>query len=153
MARLLLSSALLAAVLPMAVLAQSAIKVERAWSRAAPQGGVGALFMTVTDDGGADQLVGVSTPLADRVELHESSNDNGVMKMRRVEKLPVSSGKPLILAPGGYHVMLMGLKQPLREGDSFPVTLAFEKAGTVPTEVTVARAGSIAPAGHEPPRR
>lgn len=141
---------LFAVLLPAAALAQSGpITVERAWSRATPQGGTGALFMTVTDSGAADRLLRVSTPIAERAELHGSTNDNGVMKMRPVETLPVSPGKPLVLAPGGYHVMLMGLKQALREGDSFPVTLAFEHAGTVATEATVAKAGAPMPAGHD----
>jgi len=139
---------LLAVLLPAAALAQSGpITVERAWSRASPQGGTGVLFMTVTDNGAVDRLLRVNTPAAERAELHETTNDNGVMKMRPVEMLPVSPDKPLILAPGGRHVMLMGLKQALREGDSFPVTLAFEKAGTIATEVTVAKAGAPIPAG------
>jgi periplasmic copper chaperone A len=150
MLRILFASVVL---LPVTAFAQSAIRVERAWSRAAPQAGVGALFMTVTDDGAADQLVAVSTPVAERAELHESINDNGVMKMRPAEKLPVSPGKPLILAPGGYHVMLIGLKQQLREGDSFPVTLSFAKAGAVATQATVARAGALPPPTHDAERR
>ena len=140
---------LLISLLPVAALAQSGLAVEHVWSRAAPQGGVGVLFMTVTDDGPPDRLVGVSTPVAERSELHESMNDNGVMKMRAADKLPVAPGKPLVLAPGGYHVMLMGLKRPLREGERFPVTLTFEKAGAVTTEAIVAKAGARMPAGHE----
>jgi periplasmic copper chaperone A len=135
--------------LPVGALAQSGLAVEHVWSRAAPQGGVGVLFMTVTDAGPPDRLLGVSTPVADRAELHESMNDNGVMKMRPTDKLPVSPGKPLVLAPGGYHVMLMGLKRALREGERFPVTLTFEKAGAVTIEALVARAGARIPAGHE----
>ena len=135
--------------LPAVALAQSGIRIEHMWSRAALEGGVGVLFMTVTNDGPADRLVGVSTPVADRAELHESMNDNGVMKMRPAEKLPVAPGKPLVLTPGGYHVMLMGLKRALRAGDRFPVTLSFENAGAVTTEALVAKAGAPAPAGHE----
>jgi periplasmic copper chaperone A len=136
-----------ALLLPTLAFAQSGpIKVERVWSRAAPGGGVGVLFMSVTDSGPADRLTGVSTSVAERAELHETMNEDGVMKMRPVGGIPVSPEKPLTLAPGGYHVMLMRLKQPLREGDSFPVTLSFEKAGTVAANATVAKAGAAMPA-------
>jgi periplasmic copper chaperone A len=67
------------------------------------------------------------------------------MTMRPVGPLPVGPGKPLVLAPGGYHVMLMGLKQPLKAGDSFPVTLTFAKAGAINATASVGKAGAPAP--------
>ncbi len=132
---------------PLLAHAQTAgpIKVERAWSRAAPEGRVGVLYLTATDDGAPDRLTGVSTPVAEKAELHESLSENGVMKMRPVSSVAISREKPLTLAPGGYHVMLMGLKQPLKEGESFPVTLTFEKAGGVMTTASVEKAGAPGP--------
>jgi copper(I)-binding protein len=74
--------------------------------------------------------------------LHESFTDHGVAKMRDVPALSVEPGKPVVLAPGGYHLMLMGLKQALKEGDTFPVTLSFEKAGQVTAMVKVQKSGT-----------
>ena len=110
-----------------------------------PEGRVGVLYLTATDDGAPDRLTGVNTPVAEKAELHESLSENGVMKMRPVSSVAISREKPLTLAPGGYHVMLMGLKQPLKEGESFPVTSTFEKAGGVMTTASVGKAGAPGP--------
>ncbi len=136
------------------VLAQAengSIQVENAWSRAAAAGRVGVLYLTVTDTGAPDRLVGVDTPVADKAELHESLSEGGVMKMRPVQAIPVASGQPVVLKPGGYHVMLLGLRQPLREGDSFPVTLHFASGGAVAATAQVAKAGAAMPdtMGHD----
>jgi len=123
------------------------ITVEHAWARATP-GTIttGGAYMTVIDHGAAaDRLIGVSTPVAGKAEIHEMTNDKGVMKMHMVDGLAVEPGKPLELKPGGYHVMLMDLKHPLKEGDSFPLTLVFQKAGSVAVTVKVAKAGAMAP--------
>jgi copper(I)-binding protein len=121
---------------------QPAIQVDHVWSRAAMAGHEGAVYLTVTDSGPPDTLTGVATPVAAMAGLHETINDNGVMKMRPVASLPIAPGKPLMLAPSGTHIMLMDLKQPLKEGDSFPVTLTFAKAGQVTATATVAKAGA-----------
>ena len=121
------------------------IEVQQVWSRAAPQGRVGVLYMTVTDSGAPDRLVGVDTPVADKAELHESVSEGGVMKMRPVASAPVEPGKPLVLKPGGYHVMLRGLRRDLKEGDEFPATLRFAQAGAVNVTARVAKAGAAAP--------
>lgn len=134
--------------LPVPAFAQSGpIQVKQVWSRAAPQGRVGVLYMTVTDTGTPDRLVGVETPVADKAELHESANENGVMKMRPVSALPVAPGRPLMLKPGGYHAMLVGLRRTLKEGDSFPVTVRFADAGAVSVTAQVAGAGASMPYG------
>jgi len=131
-----------------AALAQSGtITVENAWSRAAMAGRNGAVFLTIIDKGQPDSLVSASSPVADHVEVHESLMDQGVMKMRAVPALPVTAEKPVTLAPGGYHIMLMNLKQPLAEGDKVQVTLNFEKAGAVTTTAIVAKAGAPQPGG------
>jgi len=75
-------------------------------------------------------LVAAASPVAGVVEIHEMKMDGGVMRMSAVKSLPVPAGKPTELKPGGYHVMLMELTQPLKEGETVPVTLTFEdKAG------------------------
>ena len=116
---------------------QPPIQVDNAWSRTAAAGGNGVVYLTVTDAGAPDRLTGVASPVASAVEFHESLNDNGVRKMRAVASLPVDPGKTLTLAPGGYHIMLIGLKQALKAGTSFPVTLSFERAGQVTATATV----------------
>jgi periplasmic copper chaperone A len=126
-------------VIPAIVLAQqNGIRVENAWSRAAMQGRTGVVYLTI-----------VTTPVAAKAELHESFTENGVAKMRAVGALPAAQGNKVTLAPGGYHIMLMDLKQPLRQGDAFPVTLNFEKAGQVTATVTVQKAGGSMPMGHD----
>lgn len=130
--------------MPVALAQSGDIRVVDAWSRAAMAGRNGALFLTVIDKGAADKLVGVSSPVAETAELHESLVDQGIMKMRKVADLPVSADKPLTLAPGGLHIMLLSLKQPLKEGDEIPVTLVFERAGSVSASATVAKAGAAA---------
>jgi copper(I)-binding protein len=83
------------------------------------------------------KLVGVKTPAAGMAELHLSSMEGGVMRMRPVEGIPLPAGKAVELKPGGYHVMLMHVKQPLKEGDRVPLTLEVETAGGKRESVTV----------------
>jgi copper(I)-binding protein len=133
-------------VLPLTALADpTAIQIDHVWSRAAMVGHEGVVYLTITDTGPPDTMTGVTTPVAATAELHRSFNDNGVMKMRPVAALPIEPGKAVTLAPGGYHIMLMGLKQALKEGDSFPVTLNFTKAGQVTATATVQKAGATMP--------
>lgn len=123
------------------------IIVDNAWARATPGASTtGAAYLTVTDHGAApDRLIGVSSPVAARAELHTMSNDNGIMKMRALDGLAIEPGKPAELKPGGSHIMLFDLKQPLHEGDSFPLTLTFERAGAVLVTVTVEKIGAMGP--------
>jgi copper(I)-binding protein len=121
----------------------SGISLEHVWARAsAGSAAMGAAYLTVTDNGTPDRLVGASTPAAASAQLHETINDNGVMKMRPVAAIVLDPGKPVTLAPGGYHVMLMGLKNPLNAGDSFPLTLTFEHAQPIAVTVKVEAAGA-----------
>ena len=120
----------------------SSMKVEQAWSRAAMAGHEGVVYLSITNTGPADTLTAASTPVAATADLHQTINDNGVMKMRPVQSLPIDPGKTVTLAPQGYHIMLMDLKQALREGDSFPITLTFEKAGDITAQAKVAKAGA-----------
>jgi periplasmic copper chaperone A len=125
------------------------IAVTDAWSRATPPGSkTGVVYMTITDTGAADTLTAVSTPVAETAQVHESKTIGGVMQMRPIDAVPVSPAAPLQLAPNGYHVMLEGLKQPLKAGDAFPVTLTFAQAGAVTATVEVRSLGARSPVGH-----
>lgn len=124
------------------------IAVENAWAR--PTIGAGltsAAYFTVTDKDARDRLVSASTPVAAIAELHETIDDKGVMKMRKADGLALEPGKPARLAPGGYHLMLMGLKQPLKAGDTFPLTLRFEHAPEMTVNVAVQASAASQGAG------
>ncbi len=130
-----------------------AIGVSHAWARATVPGAAnGAVYLTLTNRGGADdELVSLASPAAAAVQLHSESMDGGVMRMRPLAALDIKAGDHLVLAPGGDHVMLIGLKAPLRAGDHFPMTLTFAKAGSESVEVTVATAGAMAMPDPSPP--
>jgi hypothetical protein len=106
--------------------AAAQVVVANAWVRGTVEGqkATGA-FMEIKSATDAT-LVGAASPVARIVELHEMKMDAGVMKMKAVDRLPLPAGKAVELKPGGYHVMLMDLAQPLKEGDSVPVTLTVE---------------------------
>lgn len=117
---------------------QQGIAVIGAWAR--PSAGAaktGAAYFTLTDNAAADRLLHASTPVAGKAELHETRNENGIMQMRPVPALALEPGKTVTLAPGGLHVMLLELKQPLKAGDSFPLTLTFETAPPLTVQVNV----------------
>lgn len=97
---------------------------------------VGAALMGLHSDQD-DALVGASSPVCERVEIHSMSEDNGVMKMRKEDRLDLPADKIVKLEPSGYHLMLIGLKAPLQAGSSFPVTLNFAKAPAQTVTVTV----------------
>jgi hypothetical protein len=118
------------------------IRLDDVWSRAAMAGRIGVVYLTITATGAPDTLIGVESPVAPKAELHESFDDHGVMKMRGVMSLDVAPGKPVALRPGGYHIMLVGLAHALKEGDRFPITLRFAKAGAVTATVSVQKAGA-----------
>ncbi|MBW4023299.1 MAG: copper chaperone PCu(A)C [Proteobacteria bacterium] len=114
------------------------IQVAHAWSRVTPSAAsAGVVYLTVTDSGPPDTLLGVETPAASHAELHLSRMANGIMEMDAVHDLPVTPGKSLVFAPGGYHIMLTGLAHALDAGQRFPITLTFAHAGPVTVEVTV----------------
>ena len=100
--------------------------------------------------GAADRLVGASTPVAERAEFHFHERDGDVLKMRCMEAVDVGSHATVEFKPGGMHVMLLGLKAPLREGESLPLTLEFEASGALTVDVPVKSiaAGAAAHQGH-----
>jgi copper(I)-binding protein len=124
--------------------------ISHAWSRATPGGAkIGAGYLTIDNKGSApDRLVAVSGDVAGKIEVHEMAMNDGVMTMRPLDKgLPIEPGKAVTLAPGGYHLMMMDLKSPLKQGDKLPLTLDFEKAGKVAVTLDVGSVGAKGPAG------
>jgi periplasmic copper chaperone A len=122
--------------------------ISQAWARATPKGAkIGGGFLTIENKGSApDRLLGGSSDVAASLQVHEMSMDNGVMKMRPLDKgLTIDPGKTVKLAPGGYHLMMMDLKAPLKQGDKVAVTLDFEKAGKVAVSLDVQGVGAQAP--------
>ncbi len=112
--------------------------VTGAWTRPAEAGMNAAGYMTITNKGVvADQLVSASSALAASVTLHQSRLVNGVTTMRPVPGVPIASGAAASLAPGGFHLMLEGLKRPLAAGGKVPIVLTFTHAGPVRVELEV----------------
>jgi copper(I)-binding protein len=119
------------------------LSVENGWARAtAGTAKTGAAYVTIIDHGAPDRLLAAATPVAGKAELHETIKDGDVMKMRPVAGLAVTAGTSITLAPGGYHIMLMDLKQPLTIGQRFPLTLTFQNAGAIDTTVVVQAVGA-----------
>jgi periplasmic copper chaperone A len=133
-------------VLSGAALAQSSdVKVTDAWARATPAGAQAAAAYVTVESPAGDRLTGVSTPVAQTADIHEMTMDGNVMKMRQVDGVDLPAGKAVTLKPGGYHIMLTGLSKPLKEGDTFPLTLDFAKAGSRQVTVSVAKVGAMGP--------
>jgi periplasmic copper chaperone A len=153
MRRLLGTAALVAAIGGMALAADrvevGGVMIVDAWARAslgtAPNS---AAYMTLEATGAeGDRLIGGATPAAERVELHVHLMEGDIARMRQVDAVEVAPGAPTVLAPGGLHVMLVGLTAPLEEGATLPLTLVFEGAGEVLLEVPV-HGLRAAPPGH-----
>ena len=122
--------------------------VTQAWARATPKGAkIGGGYLTIENKGTApERLIGGSADIAGSVQIHEMSMDNGMMKMRPLEKgLAIEPGKTVKFAPDGYHLMMMDLKSPLKKGDKLPITLEFEKAGKVQVSLDVEGVGAQGP--------
>jgi copper(I)-binding protein len=98
---------------------------------------VGAGYLKLANKGPVDRLVSATSPAAGSVEIHSMSMEGDVMKMRQVDAIELATGQTVELKPGGYHLMLMGLKAPLKVGEKFPLTLKFEKAGEVVVTIKV----------------
>jgi periplasmic copper chaperone A len=147
LSKLALTALLIGFVVP--ALAQGAgntsITIEQPWARATPTGAkTGAVYMTLDNKSGtADRLTGASSDVADKLQIHEMKVENGVMQMREVpDGLPIPVGGSVVLKPGSYHVMLIGLKKPLTAGEKIALTLTFEKAGNISVTVPVQAMGA-----------
>lgn len=130
----------------------SAIGVAAAWTRPVTSaGGVGAGYGKITNAGAEpDVLLGGSSDAAERVEVHETTiGEDGVASMRKLDSVEIAPGKSIELKPGGMHLMLIGLKQALKEGDTLKARLNFKKAGAVDVEFAVKAAGPGTGSGHE----
>ncbi|MFO3797555.1 MAG: copper chaperone PCu(A)C [Anaerolineales bacterium] len=112
------------------------IRIEAAWARPAAQGENGAIYFTLLNEGEEDTLLSAHTDVAKTVELHMTMSHEGHMQMQMQHEIPIPKGKTEF-APGGYHVMLLGLKRDLRVGDSFTLTLRFQKGGEILVTVNV----------------
>jgi copper(I)-binding protein len=139
---------LLALLFPISQPALAQIEIENPWSRAtAPGAKIAAGYMTIRNKSAApDRLLGGSSPLAAKLETHVTMKDGDIMRMREVKGYEVPAKGSFELKPGGAHLMLVDIKRPFKEGDRIPVTLRFEKAGEVKTELVVS---SAAPGEHK----
>ncbi len=115
------------------------VEVQLPWARAttAKNGACYVSLKTGTPD--VLKSASVAPDLCERVELHNHIEEAGVMKMRRVKEMPLSSEKPLVMKPGGYHIMLIGLKRPLQVGERFPLKLIFQEAGEIEVTIPVSK--------------
>ncbi len=121
----------------------SEISVSDAWARESATR-TSAAYVKIENKGGADDmLTGAMSPVAETVEIHDMTMEGMVMKMRKLDGVAVKAGETVELAPGGRHIMLIGLKQVLEEGASVPVTLVFEKAGEIEVIAPVRPAGGM----------
>jgi copper(I)-binding protein len=121
------------------------LDISTPWARATPKGAtIGGGYLKITNTGTtADRLVGGSTPISGKLEVHEMSMSGGVMKMRPVSGgLEIKPGQTVEFKPGGLHIMFVGLKQPLQQGQHFKATLQFEKAGSVDVDFSIAGVGA-----------
>ena len=130
------------------------ITIVHPWARATPGGAKvgGAYFEMKAAHGHADRLIAVRSAAAGSGELHKDVLENGIAKMRRVDAISLRAGASFVLKPGGYHVMLMDLAGPLKEGDLLKLTLVFERAGEIEVEATIEPIGATGPHGfaHQP---
>ena len=123
---------------PSGMAADVGVTVPDAWARAsAGAATTGAVYVTLKGGAQPDQLIAASTPVAATADVHETINDNGVMKMRPVRSVSIPAHVNLMFTPGGSHIMLAGLKQPLMAGQSFPLTLTFAHGAAVTVDVKV----------------
>jgi periplasmic copper chaperone A len=121
------------------------IQVEGAWARATPPGAkVGAAYLQITGACGADALIGAESGVAGKVEIHNMFSEDGRMRMRAIPQLAVPANQRVTLQPGSFHIMLLDIRQPLREGERVELTLLFEKAGRIPVVAHVAALGAPA---------
>lgn len=125
--------------------AASTIVVEQPFARATPKGAkTGAAYMTLVNNGASsDRLVGATTPVADTVQFHKETEENGVSRMREVHNVDLEPGAKIVFKPGEMHMMIVGLKQSLVRGQTFPLALQFEKAGNIEVTIPIQGIGAV----------
>ena len=123
------------------------LQIRHPWSRATPPGAkVGVGYLEIRNNGSQpDRLLSASTPVAKRVEMHITEHAGDVAKMRQLRAFEVPGRERLSLTPGGAHLMLVDIVQPLKKGERFPMTLRFERAGEIEIELEVQEMGSRHP--------
>ena len=124
------------------------LEIGHPWTRAtAPTAPTGGGFLTVTNKGTTpDKLISAKSAAAETVQIHTMKMEGNVMRMREQDGgLEIAPGATVTLAPGHLHLMMMGLKGPLKQGEKVPVTLVFEKAGPIDVELAVMAMGASAP--------
>ncbi len=123
-----------------------ALRIDHPFARATPPGATtGGAFLTIHNAGtSGDKLLSVKSAVAGAVQIHTMSMDGNVMRMREISVLDVPAGATVVLKPGGYHLMLVDLRQPLQAGARVPLTLTFERAGSIDVDADVEAMG----AGH-----
>jgi protein SCO1/2 len=122
------------------------ISVVGAWSRStAPGASVGVVYFEVINTGPTDTLLTIECPAAERVEMHATARADGIMKMRQVASVDIPARGRLSFEPGGLHAMLIGIKQPLKEGGRLPLTLVFRGAGKLRFEAAIQGLGTADP--------
>src|SRR5579871_1485685 len=126
---------------------RASIDVEQPWARAtAGATTTGAVYMTIHERSTVpDKLVAATSPVAESIEIHAHTMEDGVMRMRQVAVVDVTSSTPATFAPGHFHLMLVGLKHRLVQGETFPLSLSFENAGVVEVTVTIEGPGAMGP--------
>jgi len=124
-----------------------AMQIEKPWARASVgHGRPAAAYFTIRNNGTeADYLTSVSTPVTGHAEIHMMEMKDGIMSMRPAGEIEIPAGETVTLKPGGLHIMLMQLEQPLQEGGEFSLNATFKKAGTVHIDVPVLSPGAIGP--------
>jgi periplasmic copper chaperone A len=116
--------------------ATEGVEVRDVWARPAAQGGNGAVYLVIRSSE-ADELMDVTSDVAEAVEMHESRMSGDVMEMRQLTSVPLGAGDQVKFEPGGLHIMLIGLKQDLKTGNEFEITLHFKNYQDIPVRVPV----------------
>lgn len=128
-----------------AVAGQAQIVAEHAWARATPKlAKYGAAYLTLENHGTTDdRLLTVTSPVASTIQFHAESDEAGVMKMAQLSSVALPSGATVILSPGGIHMMIVGLAKQLKDGETIPLILTFEKAGVIEVAARVGKVGAL----------
>jgi copper(I)-binding protein len=116
--------------------ATEGVEIRDAWARPAPQGGNGAVYFVIQSSE-ADEITGVTSDVAESVEMHESRMTGDVMEMRQLQSVPLGAGDEVTFEPGGFHIMLVGLKQDLKNGNEFAITLQLKNQEDLQVNVAV----------------